>query len=158
MSELLDCRIRQRTFIAASPERVYDTITSAKAWDEFFTTGMELDPRPGGVCSFAWKDWGPDKYTVKVLGKVVEAKRPELFVFQWGAEGKATTIRVELAAVEDGTVVTLTEEGYRDTPDGRAMIVECAAGWGEAITLLKFYIEHGIVYDSAAAARKTEIS
>jgi len=26
------------------------------------------------------------------------------------------------------------------------MILECASGWGEALTLLKFYIEHGIVY------------
>jgi len=26
------------------------------------------------------------------------------------------------------------------------MILERASGWGEAATLLKFYIEHGIVY------------
>lgn len=155
MTELLDCKIKQRTLIAASPERVYDTITDAGAWDTFFTTGMELDPRPGGICSFAWKEWGPDRYTLKVPGKVIEAKRPERFVFQWGSEEKATTIRIELAAVEDGTVLTLTEGGYRDTTDGRAMIVECAAGWGEAITLLKFYIEHGILYRSAITTENT---
>lgn len=149
MPKLLDCKIKQRTFIAAPPDTVYDTITSAESWDEFFTTGMELDPRPGGICSFSWKDWGPDKYTLKVPGKVVEAERPGLFVFQWGREGKETTIRIELASVESGTVVTLTEEGYRDTPEDRAMIVECASGWGEALTLLKFYMEHGVIYTSA---------
>lgn len=26
------------------------------------------------------------------------------------------------------------------------MALECAAGWGEAITLLKFYLEHGLIY------------
>jgi uncharacterized protein YndB with AHSA1/START domain len=154
MDRLLDCKIKQRTFVAAPPEKVYDTLTDAQSWDAFFTTGMELDPRPGGICSFSWKDWGPDKYTLKVPGKVVEAKRPVLFVFQWGREGKETTIRVVLTAAENGTVITLTEEGYRDTPEDRAMIVECAAGWGEAITLLKFYIEHGLVYDSASAVDK----
>lgn len=150
MSRLLNQQIKQRTFIAASPEKVYDTVTSAKDWDAFFTTGMELDPKPNGVCSFHWKDWGPDKYTVKVPGKVLDARRPELFVFQWGREGRATTIRIEFTPFENGTILTLTESGYRDTPDSLAMMLECASGWGEAVTLLKFYIEHGIVYTSAA--------
>jgi len=153
MTEMLDCKIKQRTFIAAPPEQVYDTITDAGKWDTFFTTGMELDPRPGGICSFAWKEWGPDKYTLKVPGEVVEARRAERFAFRWGTKEKETTIRIELAAVENGTVLTLTEDGYRDTAAGRAMIVECAAGWGEAITLLKFFIEHGIVYNSALAVK-----
>jgi uncharacterized protein YndB with AHSA1/START domain len=153
MSELLNCKIKQRTFIAAPPEKVYDTLTSAKCWDEFFTTGMELDPRPGGICSFSWKDWGPDKYTLKVPGKVIEADRPYLFVFQWGREGSETTIRIELTAEDSGTVITLTEDGYEDTPAGRDAILECATGWGEAVTLLKFYIEHGIVYNSAATTK-----
>lgn len=152
MAAILDGTIKQRTFIAAHPEKVYDTLTSAKCWDEFFTTGMELDPRPGGNCSFSWKDWGPDKYTLKVPGKVLEAQRPGLFAFQWGSEGNETTIRIELSKTDNGSVLTLTEDGYKDTPEGRAMILECAAGWGEAVTLLKFYIEHGIVYTSAVAA------
>lgn len=147
MTKMLDCKIKQRTFIKASPEKVYDTLTSAADWDKFFTTEMELDPRPGGVCSFSWKDWGPDKYTLKAPGKVINAERPRLFVFKWGKEGKETTIRMELSAVDKGTVISLTEDGYEDTPEGRAMILECASGWGEAITLLKFYIEHGIGHD-----------
>ena len=60
MAELFDGKIKQRTFIAATPEKVYDTITSARDWDTFFTTGMQLEPYAGGECSFAWKDWGPD--------------------------------------------------------------------------------------------------
>ncbi|UCE25587.1 MAG: SRPBCC domain-containing protein [Candidatus Zixiibacteriota bacterium] len=151
MSELLDCKIKQRTYINASPEKVFDTLTSAEQWDRFFTTGMVLEPHPGGICSFSWKDWGPDKYTLKVPGKVIDASRPNLFAFQWGSEGNETTIRIELTAKDDGTVVTLSEEGYKNTPEGRAMIVECASGWGEAITLLKFYIEHGVVYMGSKA-------
>jgi uncharacterized protein YndB with AHSA1/START domain len=143
-------RIRQRTFIAAAPTEVYDTFTSAEKWDAFFTTGMQLDPKPGGICSFAWKDWGPDKYTLAVPGKVLEADRPRLFAFQWGGEGKGTVVRIELEGTDTGTVLTLTESGYRDDADSRAMMLECASGWGEAITLLKFFIEHGITYSDAA--------
>jgi uncharacterized protein YndB with AHSA1/START domain len=146
MSRLLDEIIKQRTFIAATPEKVYDTITSAKEWDSFFTTGMVLEPRPGGKCEFSWKDWGPDFYTLNVPGKVVEAIGPSKFVFRWGSEGKETTVSFELTGEHGGTVVTLTERGYKDNPEARAMMLECASGWGEALTLLKFYIEKGLIY------------
>jgi len=146
MTELFDGKIRQRTYIAASPQRVFDTITSAAEWDAFFTTGMTLDPRPGGDCTFRWKDWGPDFYTLEAPGKVVAVSKPHLFAFQWGSPGNETTIRFELEAKHGGSIVTCTEDGYKDTPQGRAMILECASGWGEACTLLKFYIEHGVTY------------
>lgn len=144
--QLLDVGIKQRTFIAAPPEKVYDTITSATEWDAFFTTGMQLEPRPGGICSFAWKDWGPDFYTLQVPGRVLEATRPTRFTFEWGREGKETRIRFDLKEQFGGTVVTVTEDGYPDTSEGRAAILECASGWGEAVTLLKFYIEKGMTY------------
>ena len=41
-------------------------------------------------------------------------------------------MRFELESISSGTIVTITEEGYEDTPEGRAMILECASGWGEA--------------------------
>jgi uncharacterized protein YndB with AHSA1/START domain len=153
VNELLDAKIKQRTFIAASPDEVYDTITSAEKWNIFFTSGMELEPHNGGKCIFRWKDWGPDFYSVSVPGKVVEAKKPHRFAFQWGSEGKATTVSFDLSEQYGGTVVSLVEEGYKNTPEGRAMSLECAAGWGEALTLLKFYMEHGIVY--TAPKKKT---
>jgi uncharacterized protein YndB with AHSA1/START domain len=144
MTELIAEPIQQRTFIKASPERVYDTITNAKEWDAFFTTGMELDLRPDGRIVFRWKDWGPDFYTLEAPGRVLEAQRPRLFVFQWGKS--PTTIRFELTAAHGGTVVHLTEKGYTNTPEGRRNMLECASGWGEALTLLKFYMEHGATY------------
>lgn len=147
MARLLEETIKQRTFIAAAPEKVFDTITSSKEWDSFFTTGMVLEPHLGGKCEFTWKDWGPDFYTHKAPGKVIEASKPGKFVFQWGSEGKETTVSFSLTAEFGGTVVTLTERGYKDTPESRAMMLECASGWGEALTLLKFYIENGTVYN-----------
>lgn len=150
MPEMFDQKIEQHTLIYASPEKVYDTITSAVEWDSFFTTGMKLDPIPGGVCSFAWKEWGPSRYTHAVPGIVVDAVRPDRFVFKWGKPGKESTVSFVLKAREGGTLVICTEEGYPNTPEGRAAIMECACGWGEAVTLLKFYIEHGLTYRAAS--------
>lgn len=146
MAELFDAKIKQRTFIAVSPQKVYETITSGAGWDTFFTTGMTLDLKPGGACNFKWKEWGPDKYSFEAPGKVVAFTPNEMFSFQWGSAGKETTITFLLEPVEGGTVVTCTEEGYYNTPEGRAMMLECASGWGEALTLLKFYLEHGVTY------------
>ncbi len=44
----------------------------------------------------------------------------------------------------EGTLVELVETGYilDDVND----LVGCAVGWGEAMTLLKFYLEKNITY------------
>lgn len=145
MAELFKHQVKQRTFIAATPEKVYDTITSADGWNAFFTTGLKVDPRPGGTMIWAWKDWGPNFYTLEVPAKVVEADKPRRFAFDWGSK-MVSRVTFELEAKHGGTVVTVTEHGYPDTPEGRDGILDCASGWGEATTLLKFYIEHGITY------------
>ena len=150
MTEIIQEPIVQRTFIKAAPEKVYDTITSSAGWDAFFTSGMEVDPKPGGRIVFRWKDWGPDRYTLDAPGRVTEAARPKRFVFEWGRV--PTTITFELTPLGDGTLVHLTERGYKNTPEGRRNMLECACGWGEAVTLLKFWLEQGVVYTPPAQA------
>ncbi|MBU0982919.1 MAG: SRPBCC domain-containing protein [candidate division Zixibacteria bacterium] len=136
---------KQATFIAAPIEDVYDTITAAGGWDAFFTSGMELDAVPGGKMVWRWKNWGPDSYSVEVPARVVEADRPRRFAFEWGSK-LVSTVTFDLTSEFGGTVIRSTESGYPDTTEGRDHLLECAAGWGEALTLLKFYLEHGITY------------
>lgn len=156
MAEMFDKEIRHQSLIFASPERIFDTITSGAGWNAFFTYATEVDPKPGGNIVFRWKDWGPQKYNVSAEGKVHRAERPGLFEFEWYPVGREhpTTITFEMKSQEDGTVVSVTESGYPNTPDGRAMILECATGWGEAVTLLKFYLEHGVTYNQARGEKK----
>ena len=61
-------------------------------------------------------------------------------------EGMPSTIEINLAAVEGGTIVSLREYGCADTPSARSAMLSCAAGWGEDLTLMKFYMEYGVVY------------
>ncbi|MGB5108045.1 MAG: SRPBCC domain-containing protein [Candidatus Zixiibacteriota bacterium] len=152
MPEMFDKEIRRQSLFYASPERIYDTITSGSGWNAFFTFNTEVDPRPGGEIVFRWKDRGPQKYTVNAEGKVHRAERPHIFVFERYPVGREhpTIITFERKAQDDATVVSITESGYPNTPDGRAMILECASGWDEAVTLLKFYFEYGVTYHQAA--------
>ena len=149
MAKMFNEKIKHQVFIKAEPEKVYDTVTSAEGWDAFFTHGMELEPKAGGKIIWRWKDYGPNFYNVEAHGKVLKADRPRLFVFKWfpvGKEEEGTQITFDIQGQYGGTVIRLTEEGYPDTPEGRAMILECASGWGEALALLKFYLERGVVY------------
>lgn len=150
MADLIGVEIKQSTFIRASPEKVYDAFATGKGMDSWFTNGTEIDARPGGKIKFVWKDWGPDKYTTESEGPVLEAERGKRFVFQWnpdsGNPNLMTTIEINLEAVDDGTILRLREYGHENTTSSLAALAECAAGWGEAITLLKFYVEHGITY------------
>ncbi|MCH8824610.1 MAG: SRPBCC domain-containing protein [Planctomycetes bacterium] len=148
MTEPLNEKIKQATFINKSPEEVFDAITSAEAWNSFFTHNSSIDPKPGGEFIWRWKNWGPDSYTIEVPGKVIELVRPELFVFEWGNKSPSR-ITIKLQDSNGGTVLRLTEYGYINDSSGRAAALECAAGWGEALTLLKFYLEHGITYTSS---------
>lgn len=148
MGELDDLEIRHATFVRANPEQVFDAFTSAEGLDAWFTDGASVDPQAGGEIRFRWRDWGPDHVSAVDGGPVLEAMRPERFVFQWHPEDDsyATTVEVDFILVEGGTTIRLREHGYRDTLFSRRCLADCAAGWGEALTLLKVYVEHGIRY------------
>ena len=138
--------IRMATLVRAPRERVYDALTQADELDAWFTTGAEVDPRPGGEMVWRWVDWGPDRITTEDRGPVVEARRPDRYVFRWQAVLGGTTVEIDFEERADGTVLRLREHGYPDTPAGWAAFCESSTGWGEALTLLKFYVEHGIRY------------
>ena len=148
MIDIFDTEIRHSTLVRASPEQVYDAFTTAEGLDGWFTSGAEVDPWPGGEIRFRWVDWGPDRFSGEDGGPVLEARRPERFVFQWFPDGPSysTTVEVDFEPVAEGTVIRLREHGYQDTPSGRLACLNCAAGWGEALTLLKFFVEHGLRY------------
>jgi len=148
MAKMIEERISHSALIRAAPERVYDAIATAEGLDGWFTTGATVDARPGGEIRFRWKDWGPDHFTGEDGGPVLEAKRPERFIFKWSPDSSsyATTVEINFEPVAEGTVVRVVEYGYEDTPSGRKKMLDCASGWGEALTLLKFYVEHGVRY------------
>jgi len=148
MSDLLDMQIEHSTFVRAAPEQVYDAFTTTEGLDGWFTQGAMVDPHPGGEIRFRWVNWGPDRVTDKDGGPVLEARRPERFVFQWYPDNPSypTTVEVDFQPTAGGTIIRLREHGYHDTPTGRKALINCATGWGEALTLLKFYVEHGIRY------------
>jgi uncharacterized protein YndB with AHSA1/START domain len=144
----LDAEIRHATFVRAPRERVFAVLATAEGLDGWFTTGAEVDLRAGGTIHWRWTDWGPDRVTAEDPAPILEVRPPERLVFQWHPQGPEhpTTVELDFEEAEGGTVVRVLERGYLDTPRGRAGFADCACGWGEALTLVKFYVEHGLRY------------
>lgn len=141
-------RIRHAVLVRAPPEKIWQALTTAEGLDGWFTTGAEVDPGPGGSIRFRWRDWGPEKITTEDGGPVLEADPPRRFVFGWheDLDGDGTRVEFTLKEVDEGTIVRVIDEGYPDSLEGLELFMDCAAGWGEALTLLKFYVEHGVSY------------
>lgn len=149
MTELIDEEIRYATLVRASAEKVYAGIATAEGLDGWFTTGASVDARPGGEIVLRWQEFGPDKVTGVDRGPVLEAERPHRFVFKWQVDDDPSwqsTVEIDFEPVEEGTIIRLREHGYPDTPQGLRAMLNCAAGWGEALTLWKYYVEHGVRY------------
>lgn len=134
--------------VRAEPGAVYDAFATAAGLDGWFTSGAEVDARPGGRIVFRWKEWGVERYTGEDGGEVLEARRPSRFAFRWHPEGpdRFTTVTIDIDPDPAGAAVRLRDSGFSDTPAGRRKLLECASGWGEALALWKFYVEHGVRY------------
>lgn len=149
ITTFLNEEIKCATLVRAPVDRVYDGIATAEGLDGWFTTGARVEAHPGGEIFFRWQDWGVDRINVEESGQVLEAVKPERFVFQWypdGAASFATTVEIDFETRGNDTVIRLRESGFPDTQAGRRRLLDNATGWGEALTLWKFYIEHGIRY------------
>jgi uncharacterized protein YndB with AHSA1/START domain len=72
---------------------------------------------------------------------------PKRFVFKWGETANAmTTVEFDLEEREGGTLLRLREHGFAPSAKGRKSFEGNSLGWGEAATLIKFYVEHGVSY------------
>ena len=138
--------VRFATIVRAEPETVFDSIATAEGLDGWFTSGTTLEARAGGVLVFRWKDWGVEKFSGEMTGVVVEAQRPDRFVFRWpvASGGYMTTVNIDIEAHADGTVVRLVEGVYEDGEVGTQDMLNRASGWAQALTLMKFWVEHGV--------------
>ena len=139
--------VSHSVLIRAEPGAVYDLFGTAAGLDSWFTTGAEVDAKAGGTIVYRWKDWGADAVTTEARGVVREADRPRRFVFDWDSDDdRPTTVEMRFEARGTGTVMRLREYGFSAGERGRTALAREASGWGEAMTLAKFRIEHGVRY------------
>jgi uncharacterized protein YndB with AHSA1/START domain len=131
--------IEREIFVEAAPEVVFDVVSRPEHLQEWWPDEAAYEPVPGatGEIVFGERDAGG---TV-VSFDVVEAVPPRTFSFRWthpagqrAVAGNSLLVTFQLTAAPGGTLLRMTETGFREM------------GW-EAAVLEEQYREHGTGWD-----------
>jgi uncharacterized protein YndB with AHSA1/START domain len=126
--------IERELRIDATPEVVYEVISSPEHLREWWPDDAELDPAPGAIGAITFGDpTAPDAAIVPLT--VLEADPPRRFAFRWAydegpaSETNSFLVTFDLVASGDGTLLRFKETGFRER------------GW-EAAVLEEAYLDH----------------
>ncbi len=132
--------IEREIHVDATPEVVYEVISTPEHLREWWPDEADFDPVPGATGVITFGDRATPDAHVEPL-TVVEADPPRRFSFRWVYdEGAVTTLANPLLVTFDlvpsgtGTLLRLTETGFR------------AKGW-EAAVLEEQYRDHVTGWD-----------
>ncbi|GAA1680145.1 SRPBCC domain-containing protein [Glycomyces endophyticus] len=118
--------IEREIRIAAAPEVVFEVVSSPEHLKDWWTDEAEYTPIPGSSGRIGFHQDGGgvewEQFTV------VDAQPPRMFSFRWthaegeeAAQGNSFLVVFELEPDGDGTVLRMTETGFRER------------GWTEAV-------------------------
>lgn len=142
--------IEREILVEASPEIVFQVITSPDHLKEWWPDEAVIEAVPGAVGELVFGDRSsPDAHIPAVT--VVDARPPRLFSFRWVyPEGEtpgsdnSLLVSFELTASEGGTLVRMTETGFREKGWGAAVLEEQyrdhCNGWDHFIPRLGAYV------------------
>jgi uncharacterized protein YndB with AHSA1/START domain len=127
--------IERELRIDATPEVVYEVISSPEHLREWWSDAAELEPVEGATGAITFGDPASPDAKVEQL-TVVEADAPRRFAFRWvqakgesAVPGNSLLVTFDVVPSGDGTLLRFTETGFRER------------GW-EAAVLEEAYLDH----------------
>ena len=106
--------------VDASPETVFEVISSPEHIQQWWSADCAIEPRVGFVGEFTWADGDNPKAHVAPF-TVVQADPPSVFAFRWVYEdgvspgpGTSLLVTFELTPSGAGTTVRFSESGFRE--------------------------------------------
>ena len=136
--------IEREIRVEASPEVVYEVITSPEHLREWWPDEAELDAAAGATGTVGFRQ---AEGTKVVPITVVEAEPPRRFAFRWDYEGDEATpensllVTFELVAVDGGTLLRFAETGYDEAAKSDAVLADHTNGWNYFLPRLAPYVE-----------------
>ena len=126
--------IEREIYVDASPEIVFEVVSSPDHVQGWWPDEASYDPAPGASGELTFGERGAGGAVVGFT--VVEARPPRTFSFRWthpadevAAEGNSLLVTFDLTPSGRGTLLRMTETGFREM------------GW-EAAVLEEQYREH----------------
>ncbi len=148
----MDLKFEVSGRIARPVDEVFEAVVNPETLSAYFTTGGAKGRlETGATVTWDFHDF-PGAFPVKV----VEVEKNRRIILRWDAGdtdgepgGEAgtyqTLVTMRFEALEDGrTLVSISEEGWRQTAGGLKSTIGNAGGWMQMLCCLKAYVEHGI--------------
>jgi uncharacterized protein YndB with AHSA1/START domain len=147
----MDLKFKVSGRIAKPVAEVFEAVVEPKSLSHYFTTGGAKGRlEKGATVTWDFHDF-PGAFPVKVVD-LVKDKR---IVLNWASaddspegeslRGHDTTVTMEFEQLDDGrTLVSISEEGWRETPKGLAASYGNCEGWAGMLAALRMWLEHGI--------------
>ena len=142
--------------IARPVEQVFEAVADPANLSQYFTTGSAR----GRLETGATVHWDFHDFPGAFPVEVAEVEQNRRIVLRWeanegapsdGAEvvtasaGYQTTVTMTFEPLDDGrTLVTIAEEGWRETPTGLKASYGNCQGWMQMLCALKAWLEYGI--------------
>ena len=131
--------IERAIHIDATPEVVFEVVSSPDHLKQWWPDDARFDPMPGSVGEIVFGD--PQAGGAVETITVVEVRPPSTFSFRWVAPagqpaiaGNSLLVTFDLTPSDSGTLLRMTETGFREM------------GW-EAAVLEEAYREHVTGWD-----------
>ncbi|WP_212998860.1 SRPBCC family protein [Winogradskya consettensis] len=142
--------IEREVYVEASPEIVFDVVSSPEHLRGWWPDDARYEPVPGSEGEIVFGDCNAGGKVVPFT--VVDAQPPRMFSFRWthpagetAAEGNSLLVTFELAPSGDGTLLRMTETGFREMGWEVAVLEETyqdhVNGWGVFMPRLAPYAE-----------------
>lgn len=132
--------IEREVLIEAPPDVVFDVISRPEHIRDWWSAETAIEPIAGSTSALTWRDEASGRVDVVPI-TVIDVEPPRRFSFRWTQEpGEVATstnsllVTFELTPAESGTVLRLTESGFRER------------GW-EIAVLEEHYQEHVTGWD-----------
>jgi uncharacterized protein YndB with AHSA1/START domain len=106
--------IEREIYIEASPEVVFEVVSSPDHLKQWWPDDARYEPTPGSVGEIVFGE-------AAVPFAVVEARPPRTFSFRWtqpadevATEGNSLLVTFDLTPASGGTLLKMTETGFRE--------------------------------------------
>lgn len=138
--------------ISKPVHEVFEAVADPAKLSGYFTTGGAQ----GRLATGATVTWDFHDFPGAFPVEVVEVEQDRRIVLRWDAaednspddaapSGYKTTVTMTFEPLEDGrTLVSIKEEGWRETPTGLKSSYGNCEGWTGMLCAMKVYLEHGI--------------
>lgn len=143
--------IEREIHIDASPEIVYEVLSTPEHLREWWPDDADLSPLPGATGTITFGDPAAPDAKVEAL-TVVEADPPRRFSFRWvyddgetAAPGNSLLVTFDLIPSGAGTLLRFSESGYRERGWEAAVLEETyrghVEGWDHFLPRLVGYLD-----------------